>query len=613
RAYAFLQERGGLAAADDLAAALFGATAKGPLWAKMLARVLAGDPRFSPTLDGGYALAGMDAAALPLEAVDFVVLDVESTGLKPWRHRVAEVAALRVATSGHTVEAYATLVNPGRRLPKYLADLAGLSQEDLAEAPPFAAVAEDLRAFLAEAVLVGHGLSLDLAFLQRELALLGRPPLANPVLDTLDLAGRLLPGRGKPTLDNLAALLGLPVGRRHRALADARLVAAIFAHLLGLARAEGATTLGDLLPSVPGDSHRRALLDASPLREVTEGPGVYLLLDAAGLVVYVGKGVNLRERLGTYFSRPPDYVRRMEGLLEAVADFATVPLGSELEALLWESRLIAAHAPRFNVQRLSNAQPAYIRLDLQEQYPRLAASGEPADDGANYYGPLRNGRAVRDALRVLGGLFPLRTCHRKFGPRKGRKRAPTFCVRLGLGGCLGPCVGFMIDEEYRALAEELARFLGGDRASTLQRLQAALGAAVVAGDRPEADRQRKRLRAARLFDLPGRTGWLPPANASLAVVQPSLVPGAAEVFVLYEGRYAGQRRVVPAAVAAEGLAASLRELALGVGAGSTSEANLVVRWLGQREHPPVVDLPTADGDWERAGTDVLSLAGSMSE
>ena len=608
RAYAYLARAGGKATRAELARELFGPTARGPLWVAMLDDILAGDGRFERIGGDAWAQAGLGAPALALEDVEFVVLDVESTGLKPWRQRVIEVAALRVDGTRVT-ETFATLVNPGRRLPRYLHELAGFTQADLAAAPPFAAIADDLLAFLGGAVLVGHGLALDVAYLQHELSLLGRPPLASVVLDTLGLAARLLPGRRKPTLDNLAGLLGLPVARRHRALADARLVAALFAHLLTLARAEGARTLADLLVlagAAAEEGGSRALLDSSPLPDVPERPGVYLLRDASGRVLYVGKAVNLRERLATYFSRPPEYVRRMEGLLEAVADYETVALGSELEALLVEARLIAAHCPPYNVQRQAKRQPAFIRLDLQEEYPRLAGCAERADDGARYYGPLRNGRAVRDALRQLSALFPLRTCRRALGKRSGKQ--PPACAKLGRGRCLGPCAGSVPREEYRALAEEAASFLDGNREATLRRLRLAMAEAVAAGDRSQAAALQRQLLIARLFALPGRGFWVAPSTARLAVVLPSAAEGSAEAFAVYDGRYAGQLRLsadADPAATAQAIRALVAHPPAEAGGG---EANILLRWAARQSNPPLAILPDEDGDWQATAREILSLA-----
>lgn len=615
RADELLRRFGGIATETELITTLFGATAKGPLFARLLVDVLSKDPRFQRLPDGRWSLATLGISALPLDAVEFVVLDIETTGLKPWNSHVFDIAALRLA-GGQVVETFATLVNPGRRLPGYLLALTGLTMEELAEAPPLADVAEGLREFLGNAVLVGHGFALDLACLRHDLSLLGLPPLPNRTLDTLALAGRLLPGRRKPTLDNLASLLGLPVVRRHRALADARLVAPLFTHLLDLARAEGARTLADLPATAQGEGGllgRFALLDASPLAEVSEGPGVYVLRDAAGQPVYVGKSVNLRERLATYFSRPPEYVRRMEGLLEAVADFETVPLGSELEALLLEARLIREYKPLFNVARQTKAQPAYLRLSVQEEFPRLSACAAAADDGALYYGPFRNGTAVRAAQRDLEELVPLRACRRAVVPtgrRRSRRRAAP-CNRLRRGACLGPCEELMVQPAYRRLVDELVAFLAGDRGPVVARLQRELAAAAAERNAPLVATLQKRLRKAHTFTLALAGSGPVETKGGVAVIQASVDEEACEVFVVARGRYGGQLRLYPADTSAEELAPRLRELASAAETGSADEGNIVLRWLGERGTAWAVSLPLVEEDWQPAAEQVLSLGAQL--
>ncbi|MHB1413832.1 MAG: exonuclease domain-containing protein [Chloroflexota bacterium] len=616
RAYAYLAEAGGRAEEADLCCELFGPTARGPLWTKLLGSVLGGDDRFERSPEGRWALRGLGLADLPLGDVDFVVLDLETTGLKPWRQHVVEVAALRVH-NGTVVDAFASLVNPARRVPAYLREVTGITEADLAEAPPFGAVVAELLAFLGQAVLVGYGLRLSIAHLQHELHLLGRPPLDNTVVDTLDFAPWLLPEGTKPTLENLATAAGLRVTRRHRALPDARVVADLFRHMLDLARAKGLRTLADLQAEAeagrPGSGYY-PLLDGSVLGEVPTCPGVYTLRGWAGEVVYVGKAVSLRERLATYFSRSPGYVRNMGGLLETVAGFEVVPLGSELEALLVEARLIAEHRPAYNVQLQAKRQPAFIRIDPQEDYPRLTACDEPLADAAIYYGPLANGRKVRDALRELTALFPLRTCRRKIGLPAGRRRkVPPPCARLRRGLCLGPCAGGEDREQYRGLARQLVAFLGGDRREVVGRLQAEVAAAAALGERARVAEVQRLLRSAHLFSLPMAERWPAGPRSSFAVVQPSVEEGACEVFVVSEGRFAGQVRVALDETDVVMLATRLRSMAGMPNRDPGGEVHIVARWLRLHPEAPTVTLPTANEGWDLAAGQALSLARTLGE
>lgn len=189
------------------------------------------------------------AATLPLttrlDDLPLVFLDLETTGLDPGAgHRVCEVALLR-EYAGVEIGRLVSLVAPGRPLDPGAAAVNGLDEARLASAPPFARVAPAITALVDEAVLVGHHLHFDLAFLTAELTLLGQPALANPGLDTLSLARRLV-RRPSYSLSALAANLGLPAPS-HRAMADVLTTRALFHHLRGLLANLEIVTLSDVM------------------------------------------------------------------------------------------------------------------------------------------------------------------------------------------------------------------------------------------------------------------------------------------------------------------------------------------------------------------------------
>lgn len=605
RAYEYLCAVEGRAGQSDLVRELFGPAAKGPFWTKLLGNVLAGDARFQRAPGGEWFLPGWEVPVVPLAEARFVVLDVETTGARPGRQRIFDLAALRLA--GDAVEsAFAATLNPGGRFPSYLSDLTGYGGEQLAEAPAFQQVAADLLDFLGDAVLVGHGLARGLAHLNSELGACGLPPLANRVLDTLDLAQRYLPKHGKPTLDHLARRFALPVGRRHRALPDAYLVAGVFARLLALARSAGVDALADLPLAGPAQPGAPLLLDRSALEDVPTGPGVYLLQGDAGQVLYVGKAANLRSRLASYFASAPEYLRRMEGLLESVADCQTVELGSELEALLEEARLIAQHRPRFNVQLRSREGALFLRLDLAATFPRLTESLAPAPDGARYYGPFASEKDLRHYRRLLEGLFPLASCRRDLEPRaKGRRRTKP-CAKLAAGRCLGPCVRPLGVGLYWALVEEMVQFLAGDSRLSEARVRGEIADRRERGDRKGMERLRRLLLAAQQVEPPGQTAESPPAN--LAVAQPDVNPDSVVLFLLRRGCYAGRLAVAPAEEVAT-LAERLRATAP-LADDDAGRAAILRRWLA-RNPEAALPLPEGEAGWLAAAERICAAAAEL--
>lgn len=187
----------------------------------------------------------MPSLAAPLAELPLLFLDLETTGLElAAGHRVCEVGLLR-ERAGAEEGRLDSLVAPGRPLDPQAAAVNGLSDEELAAAPAFAALAPAIAALADGAVLVGHNLAFDLAFLGAELAAVGRPPLRGPALDTLPLARRLL-RRPSYSLRALATELGLPAPS-HRAMADTMALRGLFHHLRGLMAGLGVATLGDAL------------------------------------------------------------------------------------------------------------------------------------------------------------------------------------------------------------------------------------------------------------------------------------------------------------------------------------------------------------------------------
>ncbi len=229
-----------------------------------------------------------------------------------------------------------------------------------------------------------------------------------------------------------------------------------------------------------------------------EAPGVYLMRDAEGEVLYVGRSVNLRRRLMSYVSGPIGVTRQLEGLLDAAASVEWEALDTEIDAILAESRLIRRHAPRFNVQRAARPAPLWLKVDLAEEFPRLALAPGPRPDGAAYFGPFRTGAAAARALRWTAEVIPIRTCQRRMGARRNPKLPP--CARLARGLCLGPCTGDLLPAGYRPAVDAAVAFLGGDRGVAERELHRRIAAHLGRGDRVGAARWRETLRRLQGFD-----------------------------------------------------------------------------------------------------------------
>lgn len=201
---------------------------------------------------------------------------------------------------------------------------------------------------------------------------------------------------------------------------------------------------------------------------VPDRPGVYLMKDREGKVIYVGKAISLRRRVRSYFHGLP----RGEGTVPArhagtkvgqmvaeVADLDWIVTDSEAEALILESNLIKRHRPWFNVKLRDDKAYPYIKVTTNETYPRLVIVRRPQADGARYFGPYTSSTAVRETLQFIRKLFPIRTCQLELD--KGQRRSRP-CLLYHIGRCPGPCVdGLTTPEEYRQIIDEICLFLEG--------------------------------------------------------------------------------------------------------------------------------------------------------
>lgn len=227
---------------------------------------------------------------------------------------------------------------------------------------------------------------------------------------------------------------------------------------------------------------------------VPESPGVYLMKDAEGSVIYVGKAINLRNRLRSYFGPHPKGTRKVLAMIDHVADFDFVLCANELEALVLESSLIKQYQPFYNILLKDDHDYPYFRVTLNEAYPRLLKAyrvGPDAALGAKYYGPYLHGDLNR-ALATLHRIFPLKTCARVF-PRDIGKGRP--CLNYYIHRCVGPCLGQVSEQAYRQVIQQVCDFLEGRYQDLFEQLKAEMAQAAQQQDYEAAAVIRDRLQA----------------------------------------------------------------------------------------------------------------------
>lgn len=216
------------------------------------------------------------------------------------------------------------------------------------------------------------------------------------------------------------------------------------------------------------------------ISKLPDSPGCYLMKDENGTIIYVGKAVNLKNRVRSYF-RDTVHTPKVAAMISHIADFDILLCDTNLEALCLECNLIKTHRPYYNILLKDDKHYPYIRCDLRESFPRLTVARRRENDGARYYGPYIGASAVKQVLEVARDVFPLRTCTKALTPvgiGKGKPQRP--CINYEIGRCLAPCAGRCTEAEYWDVLDGAIAFLAGDWQDVVKKLRKEMEAAAMA-------------------------------------------------------------------------------------------------------------------------------------
>ncbi|MFH1394906.1 MAG: excinuclease ABC subunit UvrC [Candidatus Omnitrophota bacterium] len=198
------------------------------------------------------------------------------------------------------------------------------------------------------------------------------------------------------------------------------------------------------------------------IKALPDSPGVYKFLNAKKKIIYVGKAINLKKRVASYFHSGRVKDNRLEFLVSEVRDIEIVRTFSEAEALICEAGLIKDYAPKFNVELKDDKSYPFLKLTVQEKYPRLLMTRRKINDGAFYYGPYVNVNLLNEALSFVKKVFPLRTC---------RRFKQKVCLEYHIGQCLGPCENKVSVKGYKKIVNDLRKFLEGKKEKVIRSLE----------------------------------------------------------------------------------------------------------------------------------------------
>lgn len=208
-------------------------------------------------------------------------------------------------------------------------------------------------------------------------------------------------------------------------------------------------------------AHLQGILATLPIK-----PGCYIMKNAAGAIIYVGKAINLRNRVRSYFHSDAGHDNKTRRLVRDITHLEWIVVGSELEALILEMNLIKRHRPHYNIRLKDDKRYPYIKVHWGEPYPKVTVTRQMVEDGSRYFGPYTSAWAVYQTLDVLRRIFPYLTCDREITGQD--KRA---CLYLDIKLCNAPCIGAVNQAQYRQMISDLMDFLSGHSEGIITRMQ----------------------------------------------------------------------------------------------------------------------------------------------
>ncbi len=230
------------------------------------------------------------------------------------------------------------------------------------------------------------------------------------------------------------------------------------------------------------------------LKKLPRQPGVYIMHDADDTILYVGKAVNLHNRVRSYFRPNIGRGPQIDKMVKLIDHFEYIVTDSELEALVLENNLIKEHSPKYNTLLKDDKTYPYIKVTLGEEYPRILFSREMKKDKSRYFGPYTSAASVKDTIELINKLYLLRTCNKKFPRDFGADRP---CLNYHIGRCMAPCRGKVPKEAYLEQMEKALDFLGGNYSGILKELETKMTEASEKMDFEEAIRYRELLQSVR--------------------------------------------------------------------------------------------------------------------
>lgn len=210
------------------------------------------------------------------------------------------------------------------------------------------------------------------------------------------------------------------------------------------------------------------------LKNLPDKPGVYLMKNSLGEIIYVGKAKILKNRVKSYFQKSKNHSEKVKVLVKNISEFEYIVTDSEMEALILECNLIKKYSPRYNIALKDDKFYPFIKITVNDDYPRVFVTRNYAKDGSKYFGPYTNGTAVYETITLINKIFPLRTC--RLSIKEGGEPVRP-CLNYHIKKCLGPCAGYVSKAEYSEMIKDIMDILNGTDRTVVNQLKAEMEAA----------------------------------------------------------------------------------------------------------------------------------------
>ncbi len=376
----------------------------------------------------------------------YTIIDIETTGGSPLNDKITEIAVY-VHDGSKVIDEFTTLINPERSIPYYISQMTGITDDMVANAPRFFEVARKIVELTEDKVFVAHNAPFDYRFIQSEFKQLGYP-FERDTICTVRLSRKLIPGKSSYSLGNLCNDLGITITDRHRAAGDALATVKLLEFLLSINKQSDT----DALSPVPDRKGLHPNLNLSIISKIPEKTGVYYLYDEKGVLIYVGKSVNIRNRIKQHLGTAKTL--RSAEMRARITDISYEVTGSELVALLVETEEIKKSRPVFNrAGRRSGNQLGLYQYENEEGYICIKVKRMTSAEGI----PLTTFSNGDDSKTFLEGLLEKYELCQKHCNLYSSGGA---CFHYEIKRCMGACIGEESVEKYNIRAQKAIDSIG---------------------------------------------------------------------------------------------------------------------------------------------------------